>query len=91
MYDNFSGSEADYFPPPDKNGNRFIKFQHHGGPLALPSRTLLGTHAAIARFLHASGMAEVIDRVLENTAEIKCLTSDGSTDFQIMLPALLAT
>lgn len=61
-------------------------FQHHSGPLALPSRTLLSTHVAVARILHASGMAEVIVRVLEDAAEIKYLASNGSTDPQIMLP-----
>lgn len=35
-------------------------------------------------------MAEVIDRALEDAAEIQCLASDWSTDPQIMLPALLA-
>lgn len=65
-------------------------FHHHGGPLELPSSILLATHAAIAQILHASGMAEVIDRVLQDAEEIKCLASDGSTDVQILLPALLA-
>ena len=56
-------------------------------PLELYSPTLLGTHAAIIRILRASGMAESLPRDAE---EIKFLVSDGSTDVQILLPALLA-
>ncbi|ODM22139.1 hypothetical protein SI65_02985 [Aspergillus cristatus] len=52
-YPNFSGSEAHYFPPADGNGTRLVTFHHHGGPLELPSRTLLSTHSAVARILHA--------------------------------------
>ncbi|OJJ86197.1 uncharacterized protein ASPGLDRAFT_45242 [Aspergillus glaucus CBS 516.65] len=89
-YPNFSGSEAHYFPPANRDGTRLVTFHHHEGPLELPSHTLLSTHSAVARILHASGMAEIIDRVLEDAAEVKCLASDGSTDLQIMLPALLA-
>lgn len=48
-YGNFLGSEAYYFPPANVKGMRLI-----WGPLALPSRTLLRTHAAVARILHAS-------------------------------------
>jgi hypothetical protein len=47
-------------------------------------------HAAIARILHASGMADVIDKTLQDMEEIGCLAEDGSTNLQVLLPMLLA-
>lgn len=65
-------------------------FNHHGGLLELPSRTLLDVHSVVARILQASGMAKVIDRMLEDAAEIQNTASDGSTDLSVMTAAFLA-
>ena len=58
--------------------------------MELPSCVLLSTHAAVAKILHVSGMAEVIDQALEDIEDIKCFASDGSTDLQFVLPMRLA-
>jgi len=68
-------------PPPNARGDRIVRFEKHAD-VELPSRVLLETHAALAKILHASGMAEYIDRIMEEREEIRCLESDGSTDIQ---------
>lgn len=78
------------FPLADQNGTYLVMFNHHGGLLELPSRTLLDVHSVVARILQASGMAKVIDRMLEDAAEIQNTASDGSTDLSIMPAAFLA-
>lgn len=55
--------------------------------IALPSATLLGVHAAIARILHMSGAGEYIERVLRNREGIRVLAEDGSTDVARLLLA----
>lgn len=43
----------------------------------------------VVRILHAPGMAKVIDRVLEDAAEIWNLASERSADLSATLAALL--
>lgn len=50
-----------------------------------PDRDLLEVHAAIAKILHASGMAMYIDRILGDRGDIRCLAQDGSTDVARLL------
>lgn len=71
---------------PERNdrGDRIIKFKKHAD-VELPSRELLQTHAALAKILHASGMAERIDKIMEFQEGIGCLASDGSTSIQMLL------
>lgn len=59
-----------FFPPADQNGMCLVTFNHHGGLLELPGRTLLDVHSVVARILQVSGMAKVIDRMLEDAAGI---------------------
>jgi hypothetical protein len=59
--------------------------------MALPSPELLGTHAALAKILHASGMAERIDSVMRDWDELRCLANDGGTSFSDILSARLQT
>ena len=53
----------------------------------LPDEKLLAVHAAVAAILHASGMAEVIDRILQDRDETPCLAADGSTPIGTLLMA----
>jgi hypothetical protein len=71
-------------PAPNAQGDRIVKFESHNG-LDLPSRNLLQTHAALARILHASGMVEHIDKIMEERLEVRGLASDGSTNTQRLL------
>ena len=71
-------------PTPNAQGDRIIKFESHND-VDLPSRNLLQTHAALAKILHASGMAEHIDKVMEERDEIRGLAGDGSTNIQKLL------
>lgn len=58
---------------------------NHQEKFALPDPTLLGVHAAIARFLHMSGMGEHIDRIMRDRENIRCLAPDGSTNIGELL------
>ena len=52
---------------------------------SLPSVVLLETHAAIAKILHATGMGEYIDDILQERQRIRCFAPDGSTNVQSLL------
>lgn len=69
---------------PNAEGDRIVKFESHNN-VDLPSRNLLQTHAALAKILHASGMAERIDKVMEERDDIRGLASDGSSNVQKLL------
>jgi hypothetical protein len=70
-----------FLPRPNSHGDRIVKFKAHTS-LELPSRELLQTRAALAKVLHASGMAETIHKIIEERDELKCLASNGSTNVQ---------
>jgi hypothetical protein len=65
----------------------YVTFTAHDGRYPLPDETLLAVHAAVAAILHASGMAEVIDRILRDRDETPCLAADGSTQIGTLLMA----
>jgi hypothetical protein len=64
-----------------------VTFTAHDGRYPLPDKKLLTVHAAVAAILHASGMAEVIDRILQDRDETPCLAADGSTPIGTLLMA----
>jgi hypothetical protein len=65
----------------------YVTFTAHDGRYPLPDENLLTVHAAVAAILHASGMAEVIDRILRDRDETSCLAADGSTQIGTLLMA----
>jgi hypothetical protein len=65
----------------------YVTFTAHDGRYPLPDEKLLAVHAAVAAILHASGMAEVIDRILQDRDETPCLAADGSTPIGTLLMA----
>jgi hypothetical protein len=65
----------------------FITFTAHDGRYPLPDENLLAVHASVGAILHASGMAEVIERILEDRDETPCLAADGSTPIEVLLMA----
>ena len=65
----------------------YVTFIAHDGRYPLPDEKLLVVHAAVAAILHASGMAEVIDRILQDRDETPCLAADGSTPIGTLLMA----
>lgn len=73
-----------YLPRPDVYGIRKITFQQHSDA-ALPSPEVLGVHCALAKILHASGMSERIDKIIQEREELKCLVNDGSSDAKTLL------
>lgn len=76
--------------PVNASGEMIIRFtKPQDVDTELPSRVLLATHAAVAQILHASGMAEYVDKILDDREEIRQLSADGSTDLDRLLPALL--
>lgn len=81
-----------HLPSPDQNGRRVVTFENHG-TVHLPSPELLGTHSALARILHASGMATYLDDVARDEREIGCLAPGGTTNLQDLLAfrSLLST
>jgi len=62
-----------------------VKLTSHDPSVPLPSPTLLGAHAAIARILHATGLGEAIDKIMEEREAIGCLALDGTTDVEVLL------
>ena len=79
-----------YLPRPDVYGNRKITFQQHSDA-PLPSREALEVHCALAKILHASGMSERIDKIIQGREELKCLANDGSSDAKTLLFAFWAS
>lgn len=73
-----------YLPRPDVYGNRKITFQQLSDA-PLPSREALEVHCTLAKILHASGMSEHIDKIIQEREELKCLANDGSSDAKTLL------
>jgi hypothetical protein len=69
-----------------------LTFKNHdtNDNYALPSRTLVGVHACIARILDATGMGKKFDRILRDREELFCLSSTGDTDLGSLSLLLLA-
>ena len=65
----------------------YVTFTAHDGRYPLPDEKLLAVHAAVAAILHASGMTEVIERILKDRYETPCLAADGSTPIGTLLMA----
>ncbi|KKK13751.1 hypothetical protein ARAM_001661 [Aspergillus rambellii] len=67
--------------------NRLVKFRIHKGSWELPDPKLLGIHACIGNFLHLSGQAEIIDKVLKDFEDCGGLAPSGSTNIEDLLAA----
>ena len=65
----------------------YVTFTAHDGRCPLPDEKLLAVHAAVAAILHASRMAEVIERILQDRDETPCLAADRSTPIGTLLMA----
>ncbi|KAJ5129273.1 uncharacterized protein N7515_005312 [Penicillium bovifimosum] len=65
--------------------NRLTKFRVHKGSWELPDPNLLEIHASIANFLHMSGQAEIIDKVLKDFEDCGGLAPSGSTNIEDLL------
>jgi hypothetical protein len=63
----------------------FVTFTAHDGRYPLPEEYLLSLHASLGAVLHASGMAEIIERILEDRDELRTLAADGSTPVGVLL------
>lgn len=65
--------------------NRLVKFRVHKGSWELPHPKLLELHASIGNFLHMSGQAEIIDKVLRDFEDCGGLAPNGSTNIENLL------
>ncbi|KAJ5575562.1 hypothetical protein N7535_002488 [Penicillium sp. DV-2018c] len=65
--------------------NRLIRFRVHKGNCELPDPALLKIHARIGNFLHMSGRAETIDKILEDFDDCGGLAPDGSSNLEGLL------
>ncbi|KAF7719920.1 HNHc domain-containing protein [Penicillium ucsense] len=65
--------------------NRLVRFRVHKGNWELPDPALLKIHACIGNFLHISGQAEIIDKVLKDFEDCGGLASDGSSNLEYLL------
>jgi hypothetical protein len=65
--------------------NRLVKFRVHKGSWELPHPKLLEIHACIGNFLHMSGQAEIIDKVLQDFEDCGGLAPSGSTNIEDLL------
>ena len=62
-----------------------VTFRSHDPSYQLPSPFNLEAHAAVAKILNATGMAEYIDSLLDEKTHTRCLESDGSTNLDLCL------
>lgn len=67
--------------------NRLARFRVHKGRWELPDPRLLEIHACIGNFLHMSGQAEIIDKVLKIFEDCGGLAPSGSTNIADLLAA----
>jgi hypothetical protein len=67
--------------------NRLVRFKVHKGRWELPDPRLLEIHACIGNFLHMSGQAEIIDKVLKKFEDCGGLAPSGSTNVADLLAA----
>ncbi|CAI7654323.1 unnamed protein product [Penicillium glandicola] len=65
--------------------NRLVNFRVHKGSWELPDPKLLQIHACIGNFLHMSGQAEIIDKVLKDFEDCGGLAPSGSTNIEALL------
>ena len=79
-YRNFPTLYLQFLPKDD-----VVKLTSHDPSVPLPSPTFFKAHAAIARILHATGLGEAIDKIMEERKDIGCLASDGTTDVEALL------
>lgn len=70
--------------------NRLVKFRVHKGNWELPDPRLLQIHACIGNFLHRSGQAEIIDKLLQKFERCGGLAPSGSTNIEELLAARLS-
>lgn len=70
--------------------NRIINFGVHNGSWELPDPRLLQIHASIGNFLHVSGQAEVIDKILGDFEDCDELAPSRSTNVEDLAMTSLA-
>ncbi|KAJ5935627.1 hypothetical protein N7466_005174 [Penicillium verhagenii] len=73
-------SDAVHFLP----RNRLVKFRSRKG-WEVPDPALLKIHASIGNFLHMSGRAEAVDKVLRDFDDCGGLATDGSSNIKDLL------
>ncbi|PGH07676.1 hypothetical protein GX51_01685 [Blastomyces parvus] len=70
-------------PQGGPDGSRLVTFERHGGAtIELPSPALLRMHSALAKILHASGMAKYIEDLVRGEEDIGCLAEGGTTNLE---------
>ena len=70
--------------------NRYVTFTTpDAARLPVPKREYLELHATCAKVAHLSGAAEYVDRILEDTEDVRVLSSDGGSA-EILEHALLS-
>ncbi|CAG8020934.1 unnamed protein product [Penicillium olsonii] len=67
--------------------NRLVKFRVRTGSWELPDPKLLEIHASIGNFLHMSGQAEMIEKLLGRFEDCGGLAPDGSSNIEELLAA----
>jgi hypothetical protein len=65
----------------------YVTFTAHDGRYPLPDEKFLPSTQRWRQILHASGMTEVIERILKDRYETPCLAADGSTPIGTLLMA----
>ncbi|KAI9777355.1 MAG: hypothetical protein M1839_008963 [Geoglossum umbratile] len=76
------------FYTPHLPNDGFVTFTAHDGRYLLPDPKLLSVHASVGAVLHASGMAEYIERILRDREELRCLAHNGSTQIGVLMMAV---
>ncbi|KAF8245536.1 hypothetical protein K440DRAFT_646148 [Wilcoxina mikolae CBS 423.85] len=76
--------------PPDG----IVRFVNHSNPFSnyipLPNKKYLEAHAAVAKILHATGLAESLDKALREGEALTCFAEDGTSDVYPLLMARCA-
>ena len=88
LYPKFSSAFRYLLPTPNAEGERIVRFKKFDQNTQLPSPAILEAHAALARVLNASGMAEEIEKILRDQEKIKAQMLDMH-EFSHDVPELL--
>ncbi|KAF8531797.1 hypothetical protein BDD12DRAFT_766395 [Trichophaea hybrida] len=71
--------------PPDG----IVRLVNHSNPFSdyipLPNKKYLEVHAAVAKILHATGLAESLDKALREGDVLACFAEDGTSDIYHLL------
>lgn len=83
IFHTYTGSRPVFvrYLPPDG----IVTLVSHDSRYPLPDRTLLETHCLVTRIIHATGRAEIVEKILRDYDETGVMVTDVSTQIPQLL------